>query len=57
MRHGSGVFFWKAAAFGLVCKLLDGDCIGQLQQMCPSLTTQEQGQMIVQQGTGDEEPA
>ena len=34
----------KAAAFGLVCKLLDGECIGQLQQMCPSLITQEQGQ-------------
>ena len=34
----------KAAAFGLVCKLLDGECIGQLQQMCPSLIAQEQGQ-------------
>ena len=27
----------KAAAFGLICKLLDGECIGQLQQMCPDL--------------------
>jgi len=45
----------KAAAFGLVCKLLDGECIGQLQQMCPSLITQEQLRPEVQQGV--EEPA
>ena len=35
----------KAAALGLICKLLDGECIGQLRQMCPRLTTQEQDQM------------
>ena len=33
----------KAAAFGLVCKLLDGECIGQLQQMCPDLVVEERG--------------
>ena len=31
----------KAAAFGLICKLLDGECIGQLQQMCPVLVVEE----------------
>ena len=30
----------KAVAFGLICELLDGECIGQLQQMYPSLATQ-----------------
>ena len=33
----------EAAAFGLVCKLLDGECIGQLQQMCPDLIVEERG--------------
>ena len=31
----------KAAAFGLICKLLDGECIGQLQQMCPVLVVEK----------------
>ena len=33
----------KVAAFELVCKLLDGECVGQLQQMCPDLVVEEQG--------------
>ena len=39
----------KAAAFGLVCKLLGGECIGQLQQMCPNLIMQGQSQMCSRQ--------
>jgi hypothetical protein len=30
-----------AAAFGLLCKLLDGECIGQLQDLCPKLSVEE----------------
>jgi hypothetical protein len=30
----------EAAGFGLICKLLDGMCIEQLQQMCPVLSVE-----------------
>jgi hypothetical protein len=32
-----------AAAFGLICKLLDGGCVDQLQQLCPTLTREKCG--------------
>lgn len=30
-----------AGAFGLICKLLGGKCIGQLQELCPELAIEE----------------